>query len=272
MPYELKTEKYSGPLEKLLELIEERKLQITEISLAEVTDDFLRYLESLKSSRAAGPPTREELRFLADFIVVASRLLFIKSKSLLPDLTWSAEEEAEIKDLEARLEFYREFRPAMKYLAGLWSGGSKSAARPYFLSAAHWIIPHPPAGGTYSLEANSATVKFFFPGRNSTGPNLTEAMERLFEGLRALTRESEVIQEKIITLEEKIAEIIGRVQAMQTASFRSLSAAESRGEMIVTFLAILHLAREQLIYLEQTEHLSDIIITKREAQNVKREA
>ncbi len=73
MPYELKLEKFSGPLEKLLELIEERKLAVSEVSLAQVTDDFLKYLKTLTDAHA-------DLRMIADFIVTASRLILIKSK------------------------------------------------------------------------------------------------------------------------------------------------------------------------------------------------
>src|SRR3989338_9156814 len=100
--YEFKTEKFQGPLEKLLELIEDKKLEITEISLAEVTNDFLQYLKTLTDAdnmqtNAEGNAEqsgnlavnqieiRENLRLLADFIAIASRLILIKSKSLLPD-------------------------------------------------------------------------------------------------------------------------------------------------------------------------------------------
>jgi segregation and condensation protein A len=127
MNYELKLEQYSGPLEKLLELIEERKLEVTEISLGQVTEDFLRHLNDLKAKTGAlqeGDPVehsvRAHLRLLVDFIIVASRLILIKSKSLLPGLELSGEEEADIKDLERRLFIYKELKPAMRLIASLW--------------------------------------------------------------------------------------------------------------------------------------------------------
>ena len=111
MAYELKLEQFSGPIEKLLELIEEKKLEITQLSLAQVTADFLVYLATI-----------EELApgILADFLVVASRLLLIKSKALLPNLILDQEEEQEIRDLEERLKIYREFKAARNYLKNLW--------------------------------------------------------------------------------------------------------------------------------------------------------
>jgi segregation and condensation protein A len=269
--YELKIAQYSGPLEKLLELIEERKLEITEISLAEVTDDFLKYLETLRAvdSGEEGRTVRTDLKVLADFIVVASRLVFIKSKSLLPDLSLTQEEEEDIKDLEHRLKLYRELRPAMKHLAQLWKEGESTASRPYFLNMAHWVIPQPPAGGTYAMGVEEGTqVKFFYPGRNLDLPGLQGMLAKLFDQLQSFTQESQVIHDKIVTLEEKIKEIVSRVKEIQATSFAHLSAERPKGEVIVTFLAILHLAREQLISLEQAGHLSDIIITKNEPSNV----
>ena len=84
MNYELKTEQFSGPIEKLWELIEEKKLEITELNLAEVTADFLNYLKTIE---------KVEPKLLADFVVIASRLLLIKSKALLPNLELTVEEE-----------------------------------------------------------------------------------------------------------------------------------------------------------------------------------
>lgn len=263
MAFELKLAQYSGPLEKLLNLIEERKLEITEISLAAVTDDFLKYLETLRQE-IREDDARLDLRLIADFIVVASRLIFIKSKSLLPDLSLTQEEEADIKDLEDRLKLYQELRPAMKLIAKLWREDAMAHSRPYFLNMAHWLIPRPTASATYPLAQleQGRDVKFFYPGRNAAVDPLHVALSRMFAGLKVLVKEGEVIQEKIVTLEQKINEIVARVREIQETSFRRLSESQNRSEIIVTFLAILHLAREQLIFLEQTGHLSDIIIKK----------
>src|SRR4051812_15045342 len=101
--YELKIGEFSGPLEKLLELIEAQKMDVSEVSMAKVTDDFLKYLETLKDPDSAIAVFPADLRVLADFISIASRLIFLKSKYLLPGLALSDEEEADIKDLEERL-------------------------------------------------------------------------------------------------------------------------------------------------------------------------
>src|SRR5580692_3038740 len=93
---------FSGPLEKLLELIEAQEMDVSEVSMAKVTDDFLKYLETLKTSGLLGSVAEEmtldkvqlDLRVLADFISIASKLIFLKSKYLLPGLTLTDDEEA----------------------------------------------------------------------------------------------------------------------------------------------------------------------------------
>ena len=260
MAYELKLEKYTGPLDKLLELIEARELEITEISLAQVTDDFLRYLDSIKEQEVAelagSKDARPDLRILADFIVIASRLVFLKSKSLLPDLELTSEEEADIKDLETRLKLYRELRPAMKIISGLWKNGDLEFSRPYFLNAGIWMLPRLEEGETAS------DLKIFYPGKEIDPERLRASVSKIFETFEAMAKETQVIKEKIITLEEKINEIIEKVRKISATSFSELSAAQPKGEMIVTFLAILHLAREQFISLEQEGTFSDIMIKK----------
>jgi len=238
MPYELSLEKFSGPLEKLLELIEAKQLAINEISLADVTDDFLKYLEGL---------TEADMRLVADFIAVASRLVLIKSKSLLPDLALSGEEEADIKDLERRLEIYQELKPALKILDKLWKISGREFSRPYFLAQ------------SASLGEGA---RIFYPGEGLEIQALFGSLHKVFESFVSFELETKSIKGKIITIEEKIAEIVERLTREGESTFKNFASAKSRSEVIMIFLAILHLARERLIALEQSERFSDIIIRK----------
>jgi segregation and condensation protein A len=255
MPYELKLDNFSGPLEKLLELIEAEKMDVSEVSLAKVTDDFLKYLDALKTSNLLGSVAEEtgveqirlDLRVLADFITVASRLIFLKSKYLLPGLALSDEEEADIKDLEERLKRYQDLKPALKYLNKLWAERHTSYSRPYFLGRGTGL----------------AGQIVFYPGGNVTTETLEGAISRIFDTIKTYEMETETIKEKIITLEEKISEVLGRIQKEGDTQFAQLSGEKSRSEMIVVFLAVLHLAREQLVLLEQIENFSDIMVKKK---------
>lgn len=256
MEYQLNVGEFSGPLEKLLELIEAQKLDISEVSLAKVTDDFLQYLDKFKqgldlSSKdgvaAAEEKFRIDLRVLADFISVASKLIFLKSKYLLPGLELSQEEEADIKDLEDRLKIYQELKPAIKVINQLWQTSHKSYSRGYFLGKGIPLIPD---------------AKFFYPGGNLTVEALNTSLANVLKTIETYELETETIKEKIVTLEEKISEVLGRIQKEGDTHFKNLSGGQSRGEMVVVFLAILHLAREQLVLLEQMDNFSDIIVKK----------
>src|SRR3989344_2344019 len=134
MNYEVKLDKFSGPLEKLLELIEARELEITLINLGKVTGDFLDYLKSL-SEESKHPSV------LADFVVVASRLLLIKSKAILPSLELTEEEETDIKDLESRLKIYKEFKSAAIAMNALWDKNRHSYGRELFSNLPRVFYP-----------------------------------------------------------------------------------------------------------------------------------
>ena len=232
MNYELRTEKFSGPLEKLLELIEEKRLEITELSLAAVTADFLKYLQGIE---AAHP------RILADFVVVASRLLLIKSKALLPNLELTSEEEKSIKDFEAQLRFYQSFKPALGHLKTLWDRKKFSAGRQFM--AGRPII--------------------FYPSANVTMKNLERAVAAIFDVLNRLATETGTIKSSLISLEEKIQEIINlfkKSKSLNALKFKELKKEKSKAEIIVMFLALLHLLHEQLVRVEQKGKFSDMRI------------
>ncbi len=238
--YQLNLPQYAGPLDKLLELIEGRKMEVTQISLAQVTDDFIQYLRTLTDARA-------DLRLVADFISVASRLIFIKSKFLLPELDLNPEEESSAKELESRLRLYRELKPLIGKMLEGWRTSKHSWGRPFLLDR--------------GLSSLPPEARVFYPGENLALGAMTAALEKMFESFKGIILESKTIEEAIVTLEEKIQEVILRLEQTGGSTFKNLSGARSRIEAITIFLAILHLAREQRIFLEQAEHFSDIIIT-----------
>lgn len=268
MPYEVKSEQFSGPLEKLLALIEAEQMEVSAVSMAKVTDGFLKYLADFRSSggaagggaEGAGSGEKEaerfrmDLRILADFIAVASKLIFLKSKYILPGLALTDDEEADIKDLEDRLKRYQALKPAFAHLHRLWRENHRSYSRPYFLGR---------GGGFGSGLGAAAGQSVFYPGNNLSVAGMQEALAKIFLTVKAYAFETETIKEKIVTLEEKIAEITERIRLEGEMRFGRLSSERSRSELIVLFLAILHLAREQLVLLEQMENFSDIMVRKK---------
>src|SRR3989338_9768044 len=116
MTFAVKQEKFEGPLDVLHELIEKEKLSISEISLAKVRYDYIRHVKSLE---------KIDPESLAEFLVVAAQLMLIKSRSLLPDLKFSAEDEVSIEELAKRLEEYRCLRELAKGLKTIEAGGKQ---------------------------------------------------------------------------------------------------------------------------------------------------
>jgi segregation and condensation protein A len=241
MAYELKLTNYSGPLEKLLELIEARELEINQINLAAVTDDFLKYVDMLtgRGEEATGEEAATFMRIIADFLVVASRLIFIKSRSLLPGLTLSSDDEADIKDFEHRLRFYQAMKPAMKTIANLWKEGKGVGGRTYLMGVSERV---------------------FYPAPSMTEERLHDALAGLLQTLERYVIQNQTVRDTVISLEAKIKEVMSFMIDLKETSFSNLSSTKPRGEIIIAFLAILHLAREQLISIEQKDNFSDIII------------
>ena len=231
--FEVRTEQYNGPLDKLLELIENKKLQITTLSLAEVTGDFIDYVKNLEENVAP--------KNLSEFVVVASRLVLIKSKVLLPNFELTNEEETEIKDLEARLKIYREFKNAALNIHGLYNKNEIAYSKPLFQN-----LP-----------------SIFYPPKNINIDTLQKTIARIFAGLgEFLPQEEKTVKKVLVTIEEKMNELLYRLGTSDSHSFHALRQGKTKHEIIVLFLAVLHLLKHQKIQIEQPGSFDDIIIKK----------
>lgn len=229
--FQIQQEKFTGPLDLLLNLIEEKKLEITEISLAKVTDEFLSYVGDLKKVEPA---------ILADFLVIATKLLLIKSRYLLPELILSPEEEKEIKDLTLRLEIYRSFKEAEKNIKNLY--GRKP------LYAREFLFNQTPT---------------FYPPANISINDLFITFQKIWEEFQKIGEFSIEKIKKIVKIEEKIQQIVEILNQRTKISFNKLVKKETKLEIIITFLALLQLIKDQLILVEQEEEFGEIrIISK----------
>lgn len=238
--YQVQTEQFSGPLEKLLELIEAKKLDITTISLAEVTNDFLSYIETLRSHIASsGEEDGLSPRVLSDFLVVASHLVLIKSKELLPDISFTEDEQEEIVDLERRLKIYSELKPLFLLLKTSWQATQPSFSREF-------LKDFPPV---------------FYPPATLHSTDLQNALGNLLQSLGSLVIETEHIEKQLINLEEKISELSTKI-AQGISRFSQIASSDSKGELIVLFLALLHLLRDQTVRVKQDGLFGEIEMEK----------
>jgi segregation and condensation protein A len=232
---EIKQEKFTGPLDLLLTLIEERKLEITEVSLASVTDTFLKYVGDLKQ---VAP------EILADFLVVAAKLILIKSKSLLPTLELTSEEEAEIKDLTQRLEIYKLFKEASQHIKSLYTKNPMMAR-----------------------EFLSTQTPIFYPPENFEVLWLKQAFEKIWTEFSSLGETIVEKVKKVIKIEEKIKNILKLLNQKAESSFNQLITKREKIEIIVTFLALLQMFKEQIIIIEQEENFGEIKVVLKTENN-----
>ncbi|MCX7778705.1 MAG: segregation/condensation protein A [Patescibacteria group bacterium] len=229
--YEIKLDQFSGPLDLLLKLIEEEKLDISKISLAKITDQFIDYLDKIKDVA---------LHELADFLYLAAKLLYLKSIILLPHLT--QEEEKEILKFEEQLKIYKEYQQATKIIKDILGHKRYSFSREKFFLNERLFIPPKKVG-----------LKKIFTSFQLLIKNLEKEL---------LIRKK--IKRKIISLTDKIKEIDGILKLKRKFNFNFLmKKAKSKLEIIISFLAILELVKRQMIKVEQNKIFGEIKIYRR---------
>lgn len=217
----VRTKEFEGPLALLLELIKKRKLFINDVSLSKVTEDYLEYVYS----------TNRELKHISDFIDVASTLILIKSKSLLPELDLTDEEKSDIKNLEDRLEKYQRIQALGEYVEAQF--GSKML---------------------YSSAGSKHEADGFYPGDNFSPDQLGSAMARVIDSLPDFEITPKARVQKTVRLEDMIDKLHKRIQRQLSMNFsqfvgddgstKSTSDPAQKQRVIVGFLALLELVKQ----------------------------
>ena len=233
----VKSGSFEGPLELLLSLVEDRKLFINEVSLSQVTDEYLSYVKKLSEMQISDA---------TGFILIASTLILIKSKSLLPGLELSEEEESNIIDLEMRLKLYQTVKEVMPWVKGNYGNKIIHFGRAKLLDTPIWT-PHP-----------SITV-----------PNISHICAELFSALPNEEVLPEVSVRKVISIEEMISNLTDRIEKGLKINFSSISGGvehkdekEKKVYVIVGFLAMLELIKRGVLDVIQRGNFEEMEITK----------
>jgi len=228
MAHIVKLKEFEGPLDVLLDLIEQQKLDITTVSLAQITDDYVEHVRTLQVVN---------MESLVDFLVIASQLLVIKSRALLPFAETTQEEPASAEELAARLAELKKFRGAAETLAGLLGTKKLSAEREPLVKA---VFYPPPGLGTDDIA-------------------------RVFTGVIESLPSAELLEEEVVnevvTLEDKLARIQQNLKTVSKFSFGTLIDKATKTEIIVTFLAMLELMKQRLVSVDQDELFGEIEIS-----------
>ncbi|MCA9358134.1 segregation/condensation protein A [Candidatus Kaiserbacteria bacterium] len=227
--FAIKTEVFEGPLELLIELVEKRKLLINDISLAQVTDEYMQTVSMMQEL---------SLPNTAQFVTLAATLLLIKSKSLLPVLDLTTEEEATIEDLEQRLRQYQIYRDVGLTLQSRF-GHQKS----------------------YEPEFTPPRNPLFAPDHYSSLTELEAAMYRVLSALPKTESKPVAKVRPTISLEEMMDKLQRRIENQMRTKFSEIRAGETEHKnVIVSFLAVLELFKQGNMIITQNNRFDDIEI------------
>ena len=231
--YVVKIQNFEGPLDLLLDLIEKRKLHINDLSLSQVTDDYISHVKKLQEFSIPG---------IANFVLVAATLLLIKSRSLLPGLSLSDEEETDISDLEERLRIYKRVKKLSVHVKTRF-------------------------GKEVIFERGELKNEpVFSPPEGMTLLALIDSLKVVIKNIPIKEITPKAIVKKIISLEEMIVRLVERVESSLKLSFKEFSKGSvEKVEIIVSFLAMLELVKQGSIDVMQEKMFDDIHM---EAQGV----
>lgn len=236
-PYTVKTAQFEGPFSLLLSLVEDRKLFINDLSLSQVTEDYLNYIKNLNDRN----PNQ-----ISNFIVVAATLILIKSKSLLPTLTLTSEEESDISSLENRLKLYELYLGLAVNIKNNF--GKKIIFAP--------------------LERKN-DILVFLPDVRITRDSMMAFANGVINKIPKKVVLTEVEVKKVISIEEMIDRLTERIQSSVSMNFKDFSGLsgqaitkEERVVVIVGFLAMLELVRTGILHVIQDNNFEDIIISQ----------
>ena len=224
MTYTVKIQQFEGPFDLLLSLIEKEKLSITDLSLAKITREYLRHIDEFKINTDQ----------LAEFLNIASKLIYLKSKALLPSLA-NDESEEEIKEFKTQLEEYKKYKEAAEHLKEILAKGkfSRSPGERQFDKA---IFFHPP-----ETELKDLSLLF----------------QQILKKMPDKPLEEKTIQ-KQVTIEEIIDQINHALKKNKTLNLLDeIKKAKSKIEIVVYFLAILELIKQKAIRVIQKENFNN---------------
>lgn len=233
--YTVHTPVYDGPLDLLLNLIEHAELDITSVSLAMVTTEYLAYINGLEE---ANPDE------ISAFLVIAAKLLQIKSEALLPRPPARERGEEDLgKSLVDQLKLYKRYKEI-----GGWMNERQDANLRTYLRIA------PPPKVEPKLDLSNLTLE-----------RLVAAAEEAFAKERDKKPLGVMIAAPRITIREKIEQIAALMKEVERASFSTLlNQGASRLEVVVTFLAMLELVKRYRIHAHQDGLFGEIEIDRME--------
>ena len=230
MMYQIKTEQFEGPLDLLLDLIEKEEVDITRVSLANITDQYLKYINAQEDI---------SLHNLTDFLSVAAKLILIKSHALLPLLQLDEEEESDLEELEMQLAALKVFKDHGERFRDFFEQSEAS----------------------YGNKGIWGQDTCFCPPEDISAVDLRRAFLASLHTIPRIESLEEKIVSDVISLERRIVSIQKSIQDRAEIAFSEItSQAKDRAEIVVSFLALLELVKQKIIIANQKGVFDDIVL------------
>lgn len=239
MKYNIHLNVYDGPLDLLCDMISKQKIDIKDISIIEITKQYLAYINMLEAM---------DLEVTSDFITMATKLLEIKSKYLLFSQRELDEEEDPRLELMEQLKEYKKYKKASEVL----KDSVDYLNQPYYRNREEIIIDDKVDLNEISIESIKSILPYIFKVKNVEEENETKKDERL----------NKIVRGKIISVEEKIEYIQNILTTTDKISFNNIIKDNTKDEVIATFLSLLELIKSKEIVVVQENFFEDIIIKK----------
>ncbi|MDO8505475.1 MAG: ScpA family protein [bacterium] len=225
--YKVQLEQFEGPLDLLLSMIEQEKLDITKVALSKIAEEYLRLVRETQL-----PP--EEI---ADFLLVASKLLLIKSQALFPNLPV----EDEGPSLESQLKLLKLYHDASKGIEAM-------------IKQKHFVY----------FREKMPVERIFRPPQKTTVAVLHDMFLAVIAALEPIVRIPKRIMLKAISISERIERLRNLILEKLTTSFHGFVGAKGdKTEMIVSFLALLELCKQRIVDVTQEGLFKDIMIERK---------
>ena len=239
----IKVANFEGPFDLLLHLIKKNKMDIYNVEISKITNQYLSYLEEIKVM---------DLEITSEFIVIAATLIEIKSKNLLPKVKVEEESEEDIeKKLLERLIEYKKFKAVSTFFSDKYvSTGSVFAKKAEIIE---------------DTREEETDYDIF---RNTTLLDLYNIYNKVLENYREKQNKENVVQKKIYVdkykIDDKMEELVQRFNTTEVVEFKEILYSSScKLEVVVTFLALLELIKLRSIKVYQEESFGNILMKRR---------
>lgn len=227
----IKTDNFEGPLDLLLQLIESEKLDITEVSLLTVTEQYIDFLTKIEDKKP---------EMLADFLLIAAKLLYIKSRAVLPELEMN--EDSDEIDLAQQLKMYKKFVDASKVINRLFTAPTYAYGR---------------------MPTITKVEVDFVPAKSLTQQKINSIFIRIKKELEIINKIPQKTMEKVVSIKEKIKYIKELILQRENFNFSELiQDVGNKTEMIVSFLGLLELIKQKDVEASQTNAFEEILVIK----------